>query len=66
MVHVDDAPTHPEQFAFEIYFLAMGANWAQQLLDDRQGMSKARNNILEQIRSVATPNCPSVKMAKPV
>ena len=29
-------------------------------------MSKAHTNILERIRSVATPNCPPVKMAKPV
>src|SRR6516225_3058101 len=29
------AAIDPEQFAFEIYSLAMGANWALQLLDDR-------------------------------
>jgi AcrR family transcriptional regulator len=54
----------PEQFAFEIYSLAMGANWALQLLDDKTAMQKARENILQRIRAVATASCPPVKLAK--
>jgi AcrR family transcriptional regulator len=55
------ASVDPEKFAFEIYSLAMGANWALQLLDDRAAMEKARNNILERIRSIATPSCPPIR-----
>jgi AcrR family transcriptional regulator len=51
-----------EQFAFEIYSLAMGANWALQLLDDKQAMAKAKQNILHRIRFLATANCPAIKM----
>lgn len=54
----------PEQFAFEIYSLAMGANWALQLLDDRNAMKKARENIQQRIRSVATPSCPPIRLTK--
>jgi AcrR family transcriptional regulator len=51
------------RFAFEIYSLAMGANWALQLLDDKEAMSKALENILARIRSVATPSCPPIKIS---
>ena len=50
------------KFAFEIYSLAMGANWALQLLDDKEAMSKAQQNIMERIKSVATPQCPPIKL----
>jgi hypothetical protein len=63
MAHVDDAPFHPEQSAFEIYSMAMGRTGTA--VARRQAMSKAHTNILERIRSVATPNCPPVKMDKP-
>lgn len=53
---------NPEQFAFEIYSLAMGANWALQLLDDKAAMSKARQNILQRIQTVTTPSCPPIKL----
>lgn len=58
------ASIDPEQFAFEIYSLAMGANWALQLLDDRNAMKKARENIQQRIRSAATPSCPAIKLIK--
>jgi AcrR family transcriptional regulator len=58
------ASIDPEQFAFEIYSLAMGANWALQLLDDKTALQKARENILQRIRSAATPSCPPVKLTK--
>ena len=51
-----------EQFAFEIYSLAMGANWALQLLDDKTAMKKARQNITQRIRAVATPSCPPINL----
>ena len=50
------------KFAFEIYSLAMGANWALQLLDDKEAMAKAMQNIFERIKSVATPQCPPIKL----
>src|SRR5260221_6659172 len=50
-----------EQFSFEIYSLAMGANWALHLLDDKTALRKARVNILERILALATPTCPPVK-----
>ena len=53
-----------EQFAFEIYSLAMGANWALQLLDDQSAMKKARANILLRFRSAITPSCPPIKLTK--
>jgi AcrR family transcriptional regulator len=56
------ASVNAEQFAFEIYSLAMGANWALQLLDDKTAMSKARQNILHRIKAVTTPSCPTIKL----
>lgn len=51
-----------DQFAFEIYSLAMGANWALQLLDDKAAMKKARENIVQRIRAIATPSCPPIAL----
>lgn len=56
------ASINPEQFAFEIYSLAMGANWALQLLDDKTAMNKARQNILQRIQSATSPSCPTIKL----
>jgi AcrR family transcriptional regulator len=53
-----------EQLAFEIYSLAMGANWALQLLDDKAALPKARATIEQRIRSLAMPSCPPIKLAK--
>jgi len=50
-----------EQLSFEIYSLAMGANWALHLLDDKTALQKARVNILQRILALATPSCPPVK-----
>jgi AcrR family transcriptional regulator len=58
------ASINAEQFAFEIYSLAMGANWALQLLDDKAALKKARANIEQRIRSAATPSCPPVRFAR--
>jgi hypothetical protein len=56
------ASVNAEQFAFEIYSLAMGANWALHLLDDKTAMSKARLNILHRIQEVATSSCPPIQL----
>ena len=58
------ASVDSEQFAFEIYSLAMGANWALQLLDDKKALEKAQENILQRIRAVSTPSCPPIKAWK--
>jgi AcrR family transcriptional regulator len=58
--HIKSA-VNAEQFAFEIYSLAMGANWALQLLDDKTAMKKARENILQRIKAVSTSTCPPIK-----
>jgi AcrR family transcriptional regulator len=58
------ASVNAEQFAFEIYSLAMGANWALQLLDDKSAIQKARENIMQRIRAAATPSCPPIKLGK--
>lgn len=58
------ASVDARKLAFEVYSLAMGANWALQLLDDKEAMKKARANILARIRSVATASCPPIKDAK--
>ncbi|HET7873096.1 MAG TPA: TetR/AcrR family transcriptional regulator [Terriglobales bacterium] len=55
------ASVDARELAFEVYSLAMGANWALQLLDDKQAMEKARANILARLRSFATPSCPPIK-----
>ncbi|HEX4602733.1 MAG TPA: TetR/AcrR family transcriptional regulator [Candidatus Angelobacter sp.] len=56
------ASVNAEQFTFEIYSLAMGANWALQLLDDKTAMKKAKENILQRIKAVATSSCPPIKL----
>jgi AcrR family transcriptional regulator len=53
---------HPQQFAFEIYSLAIGAHWGHQLLGDKQALSHVRSTILGRIRALATPACPSMKI----
>ena len=44
--------------AAEINALAIGGNWALQLLDDRQAIRRSRVRTLERLREVATPACP--------
>jgi AcrR family transcriptional regulator len=46
--------------AFEIQSIAIGGHWASQLLDDRQSYSRSRAGMLDKLRSVATPQCPSL------
>jgi hypothetical protein len=55
------ATVHPQQFAFEIYSLAIGAHWGQQLLADKKALSNARSSIQARFRSLSTPNCPPIR-----
>ncbi len=48
------------EFALEIYSMAVGSHWAQQLLGQRQALARARSMILARIRSHATSNCPGL------
>ena len=46
--------------AFEIQSIAIGGHWASQLLDDPESYARSRTVMLEKLRSVATPKCPSL------
>lgn len=48
------AETDPAQLAFELNALEMGANWAFQLYGDKQAFARARDAMLERLRSHAT------------
>jgi hypothetical protein len=50
------------QFAFEIYSMAMGANWAFQLLSQKKAFLTARETILARMRSLATRSCPPLRL----
>jgi AcrR family transcriptional regulator len=56
-----NASVHPQQFAFEVYSLAIGAHWGHQLLGDKKALSQVRATILERIRALSTPDCPPIK-----
>ena len=49
-----------KHLAFEIQSIAIGGHWASQLLDDRQSYLRSRAVMLDRLRSVATPQCPSL------
>jgi AcrR family transcriptional regulator len=53
-----------EQFAFEIYSLAIGAHWGFQLLEDKQALAQARSTIRQRIQAFATPHCPAIKVRR--
>jgi AcrR family transcriptional regulator len=59
-----DRGVRPAQLAFEINSLEMGANWAFQLYGDPQAFAKARDAILQRLRSLATKNAPLLAVAK--
>ncbi len=56
------ASVDPEQFAFEMYSLAMGAHWGFQLLDDKKALAQVRETIRQRLQSLATPSCPTIKI----
>jgi AcrR family transcriptional regulator len=51
-----------QQFAFEIYSLTIGAHSGFQLLDNKRALSQVRTTIRDRILSLATPNCPAIKI----
>src|SRR5262249_44061017 len=48
------------RLAFEVNSMAIGAHWAYQLLNDKHAYSRARATVLDKLRSVATPQSPSL------
>lgn len=54
----------PSQLAFEINALEMGANWAFQLYGDPQAFAKAREAILQRLRTLATKKAPPLTLMK--
>ena len=48
----------PAQLAFELHSLALGADWAMQLYDDRQATNRARLAILTRLQGLLTPVSP--------
>jgi AcrR family transcriptional regulator len=46
-----DKKVDPTQLAFEINALEIGANWALQLFGDKQAFARARDAVLERLRS---------------
>lgn len=58
------ASLNSEQFAFEIYSLAMGAHWGFQLLEDKKALVQVRKTIKDRIQSEATPSCPPIRLPR--
>jgi AcrR family transcriptional regulator len=52
------------QLAFEINALEMGANWSFQLYGDPQAYAKAREAVLQRLRSLATRKAPALTITK--
>lgn len=52
------------EFALEIYSIAVGSHWAQQLLGQRQALAQARSMIMARIRSHATPSWQKAERAQ--
>lgn len=55
---------NPEQFAFEIYSLAIGAHWGFQLLEDKKALAQVRATIRDRINAQATAACPSITIKR--
>ncbi len=51
---------NPEQFAFEIYSLAVGSHWAHGLFGDRKAFANARSMILSRLHALATSKSPRI------
>ena len=60
------ADAEPEQIAFEVHALGLGANWAKQLYKDRNACGRAREAIIRSLRSFATKNAPPIPCVDPV
>lgn len=59
-----NASVNPEQFAFEIYSLAIGAHWGFHLLEDKKALVQVRKTIRDRIQAEATSNCPPIRLPK--
>ncbi len=53
-----DSKVDAAQLAFEMNSLAMGAHWANQLLDKKNAFTETRTTILRKLRGLATKKCP--------
>ena len=53
-----DPKVDAAQLAFEMNSLAMGAHWANQLLDKKNAFTETRTTILRKLRGLATKKCP--------
>lgn len=51
----------PQQFALEIYSLAIGAHCGFQLLEDKKALTHVRASILARIQGAATAACPAIR-----
>lgn len=58
------ASVNAEQFAFEIYSLAIGAHWGFQLLEDKKALARVRSTIRDRIQALATASCPPIKISR--
>lgn len=56
------ASVDPEQFAFEIYTLTIGAHSGFQLLDNQRAFALVRVTMRDRILSLATASCPPIKI----
>jgi AcrR family transcriptional regulator len=54
----------PEQFAFEIYSLAIGAHWGFKLLEEKKALAQVRATIRDRINAQATAACPSITIKR--
>ena len=59
-----DAKLEADKLAFEMHAMAMGAQWAYQLLDDKKAFHKARIAILQKLKTLATDKCPPLPKVK--
>ncbi len=50
----------PDQFALEIYSLAIGAYWARELFRQKKATGDTRASILRHIVAAAAPGCPKL------
>ena len=53
-----DPRVNAAQLALEMNSLAIGAHWADQLLDKKTALEETRAAILKKLRSLATKKCP--------
>jgi AcrR family transcriptional regulator len=51
-------PLPPEELVFELNALAMGANWAWLLMDDREAFDRGRRLIRERLEALSLPGAP--------